>query len=242
MYSYTPENSRFDGPITNLLSTLRSFVEILSRAAHAKGEKKLQWFQIWHFHRSFSERRRGKRGSKRVNNRVATDVPSWQLKLRVVLTPSEPEDSSPEPGCRKDWLKDDDQSRCINRYLNGGVAVRALELWESRGGRPGLPVPNSPYGLWGCKPTLNCSISKLWSCVKVEVDVLGSTCLTVLTVSVDVKLRAQELWESRGSRPELPVPNSPYGLSGCRAIWTWTETQQPTPVLFADSTDWCQRC
>ena len=25
---------------------------------------------------------------------------------------------------------------------------------ESRGGRPGLPVPNSPYGLWGRKATL----------------------------------------------------------------------------------------
>ena len=26
---------------------------------------------------------------------------------------------------------------------------------ESRGGRPGLPVPNSPYGLFGRKTTLN---------------------------------------------------------------------------------------
>ena len=32
---------------------------------------------------------------------------------------------------------------------------RARELCESRGGRPGLPVPNSPYGLCGCKATLN---------------------------------------------------------------------------------------
>ena len=29
------------------------------------------------------------------------------------------------------------------------------ELCESRGGRPGLPVPNSPYGLYGRKATLN---------------------------------------------------------------------------------------
>ena len=56
------------------------------------------------------------------------------------------------------------------------------------GGRPGLPVPNSPYGLCGRKATLNCSISELRSCVKVEVDVLGSLSLTVLMVSVDVKL------------------------------------------------------
>ena len=56
------------------------------------------------------------------------------------------------------------------------------------------------------------------SCVKVEVNVLGSPSLTVLNVmSVDVKqhlkkktvLRAQERCESRGGRPGLPVPNSP---------------------------------
>ena len=45
---------------------------------------------------------------------------------------------------------------------------RAQQLCESQGGRPGLPVPNSPYGL----------------CVKVKVAVLGSPSLTVLMVSV----------------------------------------------------------
>ena len=45
---------------------------------------------------------------------------------------------------------------------------------ERRGGRPGLPVPNS---LCGRKATLICSISELRSCVKVEVDVLGSLSL-----------------------------------------------------------------
>ena len=29
------------------------------------------------------------------------------------------------------------------------------ELCESRGGRPGLPVPNSPYGLCGRETTFN---------------------------------------------------------------------------------------
>ena len=32
---------------------------------------------------------------------------------------------------------------------------RAQELCESRGGRSGLPDPNSPYGLCGRKATLN---------------------------------------------------------------------------------------
>ena len=57
----------------------------------------------------------------------------------------------------------------------------------SRGGRPGLPVPNSPCGLCGRKATVNCSISELRSCVKVEVVVLGSPSLIIRTVFVDVK-------------------------------------------------------
>ena len=34
------------------------------------------------------------------------------------------------------------------------VGVRTQELCASRGGRPELPVPDSPYGLCGCKATL----------------------------------------------------------------------------------------
>ena len=90
--------------------------------------------------------------------------------------------------------------------------LRVRELCESRGGRPGLPVHNSPYGLCDREATLNSS------CVKVEVVVLGSPSLIVRTVSVDVKQHwtqaEQELWESRGGCPGLPVPNSPYGLCG----------------------------
>ena len=32
--------------------------------------------------------------------------------------------------------------------------IRAEELCEGRGGRPGLPVPNKPYGFCGRKATL----------------------------------------------------------------------------------------
>ena len=62
--------------------------------------------------------------------------------------------------------------------------------YRSRGGRPGLPVPNSPYGLCGRKATLNVStqhVSELRSSLKVEVAVLGSPSLTVLMVSVYIK-------------------------------------------------------
>ena len=68
---------------------------------------------------------------------------------------------------------------------------RGQDLCESRGGRPGLPVPNSPYGLCGHKATLKLTVreSDLRSCVKVEAAVLGSPSLIVLMVSVDVKQR-----------------------------------------------------
>ena len=38
------------------------------------------------------------------------------------------------------------------------LAIRAHELCESRGGRPGLPVPDSPYGLCEHKATLNLNL------------------------------------------------------------------------------------
>ena len=55
--------------------------------------------------------------------------------------------------------------------------------------RPGLSVPNSPYGLCGCKTALNLN------------------CISLHT----------QLCESRGGRPRLPVPNSPYGFCGHKA-------------------------
>ena len=60
--------------------------------------------------------------------------------------------------------------------LNLNVS-RAQELCGSRGGRPGLPVPNSLYGLCGRKVTLNLNNAELRFCVEVEVAVLGSQSL-----------------------------------------------------------------
>ena len=73
------------------------------------------------------------------------------------------------------------------KYLSQ-LWVRTQESGESRGGRPELPVPNNPYGLWGHKATLNLNLStrtELRSCVKVEVAVLSSPSLIILMVSVD---------------------------------------------------------
>ena len=66
---------------------------------------------------------------------------------------------------------------------------RNQELCESLIGRPGLPIPHSPYGLCGRKATFELEHFRHYG-------------------------RVQELCESRGGRPGLPAPNSPYGLCG----------------------------
>ena len=39
----------------------------------------------------------------------------------------------------------------VKRHKRKNRRLRAQELCESRGGRPGFPVPNSPYGFRGAK-------------------------------------------------------------------------------------------
>ena len=84
---------------------------------------------------------------------------------------------------------------------------------------------------------------ELMRCVRVEADVLGSLSLIVITDSVDLKqhwneaLRAQELCESRGGRPGLPVADSPY----CLCWWSSIEEDSTFPqhVLEAKLPAWC---
>ena len=45
-------------------------------------------------------------------------------------------------------------AHAIRKDLASIPLRRAQELRESRGGRPGLPVPNKPYGFCGRKATL----------------------------------------------------------------------------------------
>ena len=81
------------------------------------------------------------------------------------------------------------------------------EQCESRGGGPGLPVPNKPCGLCGRKATLNWVWSELRSRVKVEVAVLGSPSLISLTVSVDTELN----WtRTRAVNPPLRIAITPH--------------------------------
>ena len=94
-----------------------------------------------------------------------------------------PAPNSPYGLCGRKATLEREKGKKKGRYC----LFRAQELCESRGGRPGLPVPDSPYGPCGRKATLNCSITEVMSCVKVEVAVLGSPSLTVSMVSLDVK-------------------------------------------------------
>ena len=57
MLIYTPANSIFDGPVTNLLSIQCILIDVLSRA-HAKGGGGgggAKYFQVWQLYWSFSE-------------------------------------------------------------------------------------------------------------------------------------------------------------------------------------------
>ena len=75
----------------------------------------------------------------------------------------------------------------INVHSFSQKLFRTQELCECRGGRLKLSVPKSLYGLCGRKATLYLTKKEFRSCVKVEVDVLGSPSLIVFMISVDVK-------------------------------------------------------
>ena len=68
---------------------------------------------------------------------------------------------------------------------------RALELSESRGGRPGLPVPNNPYGLCCRVATVNLNI------LSVESQASGEHCVA----------------SSRGVQPASPTRGWPQGVA-----------------------------
>ena len=96
--------------------------------------------------------------------------------------------------------------------------IRIKELSKRGGGRPGLPVPNSQYGLYESKATFEDEedTSELLSCVKVHMDVLGSPSLIVSTISVAVKQhlkKTKKTLQRSGSRgclkQEVDVLGSP---------------------------------
>ena len=117
---------------------------------------------------------------------------------------------------------------------------RPQKLCESRGDRPGLPVPNSPYGLGGRKATL----SSRKDCPSVpgsaETAVMGRL-LFDIGCRLDKVRRVREqsphssgaVWESRW--PSWAArPNKPYSFRGRKAIlihahaFSLTQRCQPT--------------
>ena len=69
MRIYTPANSIFDGPVTNLFSVLRILIEILSRA-RAKGGNRLNDFQFGTFTGHFPTDAAASMAGKGLNKEV----------------------------------------------------------------------------------------------------------------------------------------------------------------------------
>ena len=108
------------------------------------------------------------------------------------------------------------QARSYSLYIcmTQTWSVRARELCGSRGGRPGLPVPNRPYGFCGRKATLNSGPQS--TSMEVDVAVLDSLSLISLLVSVDVKHHERTRPCQSCVEVELAVLGSP-SLTGLMA-------------------------
>ena len=103
---------------------------------------------------------------------------------------------------------------------------------RSRGGRPRLPAPNSPYSFCGRKATFEEEEKDRNQSQELCENRGGRPGIPVPnnspTVSVDVKQHLKKKkteaslrsCENRGGRPGLPVPNIPYRLCGSKATLT----------------------
>ena len=78
--TYIPADSIFDGPVTNLLSTLCILTEILS-PAHAKGEKSLNDFKFGTFTGRFSSDGTPGMAVKGLKERSISPSREWSLPL-----------------------------------------------------------------------------------------------------------------------------------------------------------------
>ena len=116
-------------------------------------------------------------------------------------------------GSGTDWL-----TRQSLQFTRFPFFIRAQELCESRGGRPGLTVPNSPYSLCGRKAILKNRAPELCESRGGRPGLtVSNSPYSLCGRKAILKNRAPELCESRGGRPGLTVPNS---LCGRKAILT----------------------
>ena len=113
----------------------------------------------------------------------------------------------------------------------------AQELCESRGGRPGHPVPDSPCGHCGRKASLNETVHGAQELCEGRGGCPGPPvpdspyghCGRKATLNETVH-GAQELCESRGGCPGHPVPDSPCGHCGRKATFEEEEVP-PLPAV-----------
>ena len=82
-------------------------------------------------------------------------------------------------------------------------------MW-SRGGGPGLPVPNIPYGLWTSWAPLSLPNSPYGLCARLGLPVPNSPYGLCARLRLPVPNSPYGLCARLG----LPVPNSPYSLCG----------------------------
>ena len=107
---------------------------------------------------------------------------------------------------------------------------RGQDLCESRGGRPGPPVPNSPYGLCERKAILNALCAVRAQTVRnMSARHLGTLSLTSSELGSCAKDEVDVLCFPR-------VPNSPYGLCGREA--TVNDELRDAPFLLQRTFAW----
>ena len=118
---------------------------------------------------------------------------------------------------------------------------------ESRGGRPGLPVPINPYGFCGRKATLNSNThrTELRRCVKVEVAVLGSPSLTVLIVSVGVKQHWTRASSGKELRSCVNAEVDVLGSPSLKILMVYVDVNKHWTLIHLRAdwlTDWLAHC
>ena len=119
------------------------------------------------------------------------------------------------------------------------------EPCESRGGRPGHPVPNKPYGFCGCKATLNIRVQELCESRGGRPGhPVPNKPYGFCGCKATLNIRVQELCESRGGRPGLPDLMNLMVYVDVTQHWTMS-TRHPRTLSSTSSSspsDWCKKC
>ena len=128
-----------------------------------------------------------------------------------------------------------EKTTSLCKFDNSLVWKTRRQLCESRGGRPGLPVPNSPKGLCGRKATLNELLSRAYDGDSAQRS-CKLHCSSAMTISVGLALscgrvRLRDFWGCTSGgvndevnatciySPALRVSVGNSGLCCCTAVF-----------------------